>query len=122
MDILGNLLHVSVHAANLSDTKQAGNVLERTLDKHPTIEAFSGDAGYRGTAVKFVEESLNIKLHISMRIKDGFAVLRNKWIVERTFAWLGNFRRLSKDVELLTATSENVVRIAMLKLTVAKCV
>lgn len=122
MDILGNLLHVSVHAANLSDTKQACDVLERTLDKYPTIEAFSGDGGYRGTAVKFVEESLNIKLHISMRIKDGFAVLRNRWIVERTFAWLGNFRRLSKDVELLTATSENVVRIAMLKLTVAKCV
>ena len=122
VDILGNLLHVSVHAANLSDTKQAGNVFERVFDKHPTIQAFSGDGGCRGTAVKFVEESLNIKLHISTRIKDGFAVLPKRWIVERTFAWLGNFRRLAKDVEILTATSENMIRIAMLKLTLAKCV
>ena len=122
VDILGNLLHVSVHAANLSDTKQACDVLERTHEKYPTIEAFSGDGGYRGTAVEFVEERLNLKLYISMRIKDGFAVLPKRWIVERTFAWLGNFRRLSKDVEILTATSENMVRIAMLKLTLAKCV
>ena len=121
VDILGNLLHVSVHAANLSDTKQACNVLDRTLDKYPTIEAFSGDGGYRGTAVKFVEEHLNIKLYISKRIGDGFVVLRNRWIVERTFAWIGNFRRLAKDVETLIATSENMIRIAMLKLTLGKC-
>ncbi len=121
VDILGNLLHVSVHAANLSDTKKACAILERTYEKYLTIEAFSGDGGYRGTAVIFVAECLNIKLHISKRITDGFAVLKNRWIVERTFAWLGNFRRLAKDVEILTGTSENMVRIAMLKLTLAKC-
>jgi len=48
VDILGNLLHVSVHAANLSDTQSACDVLEATADKYPSIEAFSGDAGYRG--------------------------------------------------------------------------
>ena len=116
------MLHVSVHAANLSDTKQACNVLERTHEKYPTIKAFSGDCGYRGTAVEFVEERLDIKLYISKRIGDGFVVLKNRWIVERTFAWIGNFRRLAKDVEILPATSENIVRIAMLKLTLAKCI
>ncbi|WP_245549542.1 MULTISPECIES: transposase [Methylomicrobium] len=45
-----------------------------------------------------------------------------RWAVERTFSWLGNFRRLSKEVEILTATSENMIRIAMLKITLAKCV
>ena len=50
-----------------------------------------------------------------------FAVLPIRWIVERTFAWLGNFRRLSKDYEILTSTAENMVRIAMLRITVAKC-
>ena len=122
VDILGNLLHVSVHAANLSDTKKAGEVLERTVEKYPTIEALSGDGGYRGTAVNFVEERLKIKLYISLRIEDGFAVIPKRWIVERTFSWLGHFRRLSKDVEILTATAENMVRIAMLKLTLAKCI
>lgn len=122
VDIMGNLLHVQVHAANLSDTKAACEVLERVVDKHPSIEAGSGDAGYRGTAVKFANDELGITLHISQRIKDGWAVMPKRWVVERTFAWLNNFRRLAKDFEILTATSENIIRIAMIKLALAKCV
>ena len=122
VDIMGNLLHVSVHAANKSDTVAACDVLERASEKHPSILAYSGDAGYRGTAVKFTDEKLNLTLHISEKIKDTWAVLPKRWVVERTFAWLNNFRRLSKDFEILTATSENMIRIAMIKLTLAKCV
>ena len=87
----------------------------------PSLQAFSGDAGYRGTAVRYVDEVLGLTLHISEKIKDGFAVLPKRWVVERTFAWLGSFRRLAKDVEILTATAENMIRIAMLRLTLAKC-
>ena len=47
-------------------------------------------------------------------------MLPKRWVVERTFAWLGNFRRLAKDVEVLTTTAKNFVRIAMLKITLAK--
>lgn len=122
VDILGNLLHVSVHAANYNDTQSGGPVLERAAEKNPTIEAFSGDAGYRGMCVNFVEGTLHLTLHISMRIKDEFAILPKRWIVERTFAWINNFRRLAKDVEVLTGTAENMIRIAMLKITLAKCV
>ncbi len=121
VDILGNLLHVSVHAANCSDTVAGGPVMARAAEKHPSIEAFSGDAGYRGTAVKFVDETLGLVLHISTKIKDGWAVLPKRWVVERTFAWLGRFRRLSKDFEILTGTAENMIRIAMLKKTLANC-
>jgi putative transposase len=120
-DILGNLLHVSVHAANCSDTVAGGPVMARAAEKYPSIEAFSGDAGYRGTAVKFVDETLGLVLHISTKIKDGWAVLPKRWVVERTFAWLGRFRRLSKDFEILTGTAENMIRIAMLKKTLANC-
>jgi len=122
VDILGHRLQVQVHAANLSDTVSGCEVLRRAAEKHRSLQAFSGDAGYRGTAVRFVEEKLGLILHISERIADGFAVLPKRWVVERTFAWLGSFRRLSKDVEILTATAENVIRIAMLKITLAKCV
>lgn len=97
-------------------------VLRAVHDKYPTLQAFSGDAGYRGTAVDFVENTLGLKLHISQKIKDTFAILPMRWIVERTFAWFGNYRRLSKDYEILSLTAENMVRIAMLRLTVAKCV
>jgi putative transposase len=122
VDTLGQLLHVEVHAANLSDTVRGCEVLRRAAEKHPGIEAFSGDGGYRGTAVRYVDEQLGLVLHIAERIVDGFAVLPKRWIVERTFAWLGAFRRLGKDYEILTATAENMVRIAMLKITLAKCV
>jgi putative transposase len=122
VDILGNLLHVQVHAANLSDTKSACYVMERAKEKHPSIKAFSGDAGYRGSAVSFANEKLNMTLHISERIKNTWAVMPKRWVVERTFSWLGHFRRLAKDFEILTATSENMIRIAMIKITLAKCV
>jgi putative transposase len=67
VDVLGNLLHVSVHAANKSDTIAACDVLERTSEKYPLILAYSGDAGYRGTAVKFTDEKLNLTLHIAIQ-------------------------------------------------------
>lgn len=122
VDTLGNLIQVIVHAANVHDTKAGGDVLKSAAQKYASIKAFSGDAGYRGTAVDFVEKELGLKLHISTKIKDSFAVLPIRWIVERTFAWLGNFRRLSNDYEILTTSAENMVRIAMLRITVAKCV
>jgi putative transposase len=61
VDILGNLLHVKVHAANLNDTKSACEVLEEGVaDKYPSLRAFSGDAGYRGTAVDFATNGLGL--------------------------------------------------------------
>ena len=86
--------------------------------------AFSGDAGYRGTAETFVSEELKLTLHIAQKPateKGQFQVIPKRWIVERTFPWLGHFRRLAKDFEILVTTAENMIRIAMLKLTVAKC-
>ena len=120
VDTLGNLLHVSVGCANFHDTKAGVAIFERVAEKYPTIRAFSGDAGYRGTSVHFVENEFKLKLNISTKIRDVFAVLPIRWIVERTFAWLGNFRRLSKDVEILTGTAENMIRIAMLRIILDK--
>ena len=71
--------------------------------------------------MRFVEDVLGLKLHISRKIKDAFATLPMRWVVERTFAWLGHYRRLSKDYEILKLTAENMVRIAMLRIMVARC-
>jgi len=116
-DILGNLLHVKVHAANIHDTIAGCDVLTKASERYPTIEAYSADAGYRGTSLEHVENNLNLKLHISKKIKDTFAVLPKRWVVERTLAWIGNFRRLAKDFEILTERAENFIRIAMIKIT-----
>jgi hypothetical protein len=69
--------------------------LEGAVDKYPSLKAFSGDAGYRGTAVEFTSKKLGMTLHISEKIEGKWAVLPKRWVVERTFSWLGNFRRLS---------------------------
>ncbi len=121
VDTLGNLIQVTVHAANLHDTKGGCNLLQAAGEKCTSIKAFSGDEGCRGTAVRFVEDVLGLKLHISKKIKDAFAILPMRWVVERTFAWLGHYRRLSKDYEILKLTAENMVRIAMLRIMVARC-
>ncbi|SFM24601.1 Transposase DDE domain-containing protein, partial [Nitrosomonas communis] len=73
-------------------------------------------------AVDFVVNELGRVLHISEKIEGKWAVLPKRWVVERTFSWLGNFRRLSKDFEILPGTAENMIRIAMMKITLAKCV
>ena len=121
VDILGNLLLVKVHAANIHDTKAGCKIFQATLEKYPSIKAFSADAGYRGTSVNYVQDILNKMIDISKKIKDEFAILPKRWIVERTFAWINNFRRASKDFEILTSNAENIVRLAMIKVTLKKC-
>jgi len=121
VDTLGNLLHVQGHAATQADTGAGCAVLARTAQKYPSLAAFCGDQGDRGTAVTCVHEQLHMVLHIVARLGDGFVVQPKRWIVERTFSWLGHFRRLAKDVEILTGTAENMIRIAMLRTTLAKC-
>lgn len=74
------------------------NILQAAAQKHTSLRAFAGDEGYRGTAVEFVENTLALKLNISKKIKDTFAVLPIRWIVERTFAWLGVRRMCSASV------------------------
>jgi putative transposase len=54
---------VQVHAANTTDTKAGCAVLQRMAEKYSGLEAFCGDAGYRGTAVSFVEQTLGLTLH-----------------------------------------------------------
>ena len=62
-DILGNLLAVIVHAANLADTTEGIRVCMQAVDKPLSIEAFSADAGYRGTTVEWVGESISATNH-----------------------------------------------------------
>ena len=119
-DVLGNMLAVQVHTAQQADTMQGGDVCDRVAEKYESVEAFWGDQGYQGTTVEFVENLLGLRLDITDKPAQGFHVVPKRWIIERTFAWLGGFRRLAKDFEILTRSAENMIRIAMIKITVAK--
>jgi transposase len=103
---------VEVHAANIHDTKGGIEAACRAIDKYPTIEKFCGDDGYRGTFVEYVAWDFQQEVDISSRITPKFEVLPKRWIVERTFAWLGNSRRLSKDYEISVASQEAFIMIS----------
>jgi putative transposase len=117
---MGNLLHVAVHAANRSDTKEGCAVAKRVVEKFPSVQAFCVDEGYRGTFVDYTKQTLQRAAHISQKIRDQWAVLPKRWIVERTLSWFGGARRLAKDYEISTSSEENFCRIALIKLQIRK--
>jgi putative transposase len=115
VDTVGNLLEVVVHAAGIQDYHGAKLVLQKLAETVSTLKKLWADGIYeKGGLVDWVRETLNIILDIVKRPPDqaGFQVLPRRWVVERTFAWLGRYRRLSKDYEHCTKSSEGVVYIA----------
>jgi len=79
--------------------------------KYPFLTGVCGDAGYRKTFEE-VCERLGRTVDISERIKPEWEIIPKRWRVERTFAWLTHWRRLSKDYELRTGTAESFTYIA----------
>lgn len=114
VDTMGNILGVKVHAANVHDTIAGIKVAKLAYKQYSTIERFCGDEGYRGTFEIDVFWEFGLDVDISKRIKPTFELLPLRWIVERTFAWLGSYRRLSKDFEIAVDSAESMIKISHL--------
>ena len=117
VDSLGLLLTVVVHRANLQDRAGARLVLLH-LPPSSRLRRLLFDAGYRSRPLMlWCQEHLGVTPEFVPRLTDtGFTLLPGRWVVERTFAWLGKCRRLSKDYEVLPQVSETFVRLAMIHL------
>jgi putative transposase len=115
---MGLLLAVIVHAANIQDRDGARYLLTYIAEWLPRLERVVADGGYRGMLVGWVAATFGWTLAIVLRTADmvGFEVLPQRWVVERTFAWLGRYRRLSKDYEGRTEVSEAFVYVGMIHL------
>ena len=99
-DTLGCLLALKVHKANLHDTKSGIFTALEAYRKYPTIRKYCADSGYRGSFVNNVKTIFGLDVDISAKIiPQGWKVVPKRWIVERTFAWLNNSRRLSGSVK-----------------------
>jgi transposase len=121
VDTLGLLLNVVVHSADVQDRDGAALVLDkRTRRLFPFIERIFADAGYQGRkAATAIAETGTGKLEIVNRNElHRFVVLPNRWIVERTLAWISRCRRLAKDFERHARKAAALVRLAMIHLMV----
>jgi len=112
------ILAVVVHAANIQDRDGAKLVLAKLVGKFSRLQLIWADGGYAGKLIEWTQELGPWILEIVKRSDDmtGFQVLPKRWIVERTFAWFGRYRRLSKDYETLPESSEAVIYLAMIHL------
>jgi len=122
VDTLGLLLIVVVHAADIQDRDGAKLVLEKAKQLFARLRLIWADGIYAGKLVDWVKETCGWVLEIVKRdphVK-GFRVLPRRWVVERTFGWLNQYRRLSKDYEVLTETSEAMIYAAMVHLMVRR--
>lgn len=115
-DTVGNLLTVMVSAANTQDRDGAKMAFSQlTADTVASLQKIWADGSYRGADfLNWVQERLHAALEITTRPPNaqGFVVVPVRWVVERTLAWLGRYRRLSKDYEHCTKSSEGMIYVA----------
>lgn len=119
VDTMGLLLMVVVTAASVPERAGATLVFLRSLKLFPRLQLIWADGGYSGVEfINLIKEKFLWVLEIVKRSDDvkGFVLLPRRWVVERTFSWLYNYRRLSKDYERLPQTSESLIYLAMIRL------
>jgi transposase len=141
VDTQGLLLAVKVHSANIVDRSGAKLLLSSLPRSLPRLAHLFADKGYTGPLREWIAEHLQWTLEIVPHAcneshqqwelvngepvlvhkpKKGFHVQRKRWVVERTFAWLTRFRRLARDYEGLTTSSEAFLQIASIRLMLSR--
>jgi putative transposase len=150
VDTEGLVLKVKVHSAKVPDRDGLRLLLEGARPEVSSLKHLWLDAGYQGRGKQWAEEVLGLSVEIVRRPpkpipemvarrwaeewakegvkpdwekllpRRGFQVLPRRWVVERTFAWLSQNRRMSKDYERLCATAEAFVYVAMTRLMVRR--
>ena len=121
VDTLGLILLVKVHPANVQDRDGARLLLAALRTRFGWLRCIWADGGYAGALVAWVRAlrpGRGTRLEI---VKHGtklthFKILPRRWVVERTFGWLGRSRRLSKDYEHSIESSESFIYLAMLRI------
>lgn len=106
-----------VHAASVQDRDGGRLAIQRLGRRFHRLKLIWADGGYAGRFVPWAKRHFGRVIEIVKRPDlHKFVVLPKRWIVERTFGWLGRYRRLSKDYETLPVSSETMIQIAMINL------
>jgi putative transposase len=137
VDTQGFLLRVVVHAASLPDRKGGPRVLAAVGNAFPRLQHIWADQGYTGTLVRWAAQEYGWTVQVvyptdrqlkryapdvlaDLGEEPGFKVIPKRWIVERTFSWIGRQRRLSKDYERLASTEEVFIYLVGIRLLLAR--
>jgi transposase len=141
VDTTGLVLKVVVHVANIQDREGVKLLLEPLKGEFPRMKKVWLDVGYSGKGRQWIQQEMGWEAEIVKHawtglrgvwvpqgmevnwaeiIPPGFHVLPRRWVVERTFAWIGRHRRMSKDYEYLLSSSESKVCLTMIRLMVKR--
>ncbi len=117
VDTMGNLLRALVHSAGWSDLEGATWLLFDMIPAFERLEKLWADHGYQGDLQDALRDVFGVDVEIVQREEGqkGFVVLPRRWVVERSLAWSSRYRRLSKDYERLTSSSEAMLYIASIQ-------
>lgn len=122
LDKNGFLIAVMVTVANMHDSK-AAMLLSRVLKElYSSVKTIIADGGYRGQLTENIRDTFEYVLQviISRYKKHGFRPIKGRWVIERTFAWFNNDRRLCRNYEVSFNTAEQIVRISAIRLLLNK--
>ena len=124
VDTQGLLMHAIVHAADVQDRDGGALLMASLFGAFPFLIKLYADGGYQGpefqSAVKRILARVNVEIVKRSDQATGFVALPKRWIVERTFAWLGRCRRLAKDWECLNHKALAFLRLASIRLMLRK--
>ena len=128
---------MKVHPADIQDRDGARLLIKAAKSQCQRVSLLFADGGYQGALVSWIKEMVGWRTEI-VRIPSwkrgvwlppgaelpvlpkGFQLLPRRWVVERTFAWIGRYRRFSKDYEQLCETVESLIYLAMTRLMLAR--
>ena len=123
VDKNGFLLAVMVTVAHIHDSQAMLGLMKVLQDCYASIQVVLADGGYRGELIETIKKKFGYLLQVVIRKqsqKEGFKPIHKRWIVERTFAWFDNDRRLCRNYELLMESAEEMVKLSAIKLLLNK--
>lgn len=114
VDTNGFVLRVLVHAADISESEGAIWLMNEYADVLTSLDTIRVDQGYKQMFVEWVNQYTSSAVEVIEKPADqkGFAVLPKRWVVERTFAWLGRYRQLSKEYDHRPESTEGWIYLA----------